>query len=102
LWSIARFDLRLGEDEFLCMIPAALELLMRRLQVHDRKQVTGGAMVSAELWNEPFTAAHFLPELPEERIRREREEALANLPPTAEQFEAYKKQLFANVPKKKG
>jgi hypothetical protein len=91
------------------MIPAALELLMRRLQVHDRKRVTGGAMVSAELWNiardrekhpEPFTAAHFLPELPEERIRREREEARANLPPSAAEFEAYKKRLFANVPKK--
>ena len=96
------------------MIPAALELLMRRLQVHDRKRVTGGAMVSAELWNialassetarekhpEAFTAADFLPELPEERIRREREEARANLPPTAAEFEAYKKRLFANVPKK--
>jgi len=92
------------------MIPAALELLMRRLQVHDRKRLTGGAMVAAELWNiardrekhpEPFNASDFLPELPEERTRREREEARAKLPPTKEEFEAYKKRLLAGVPSSK-
>jgi hypothetical protein len=97
------------------MMPAALELLMRRLQVHDRKRVTPGAMVAAELWNiavaqssdenrqkhpEHFSASDFLPELPEERARREREEARAKLPPTKEEFEAYKKRLLAGVPRK--
>jgi hypothetical protein len=92
------------------MLPAALELLIRRLAVRDRKQVTGAAMVCAELWNiardrekhpEAFSASDFLPELPEARAQREREEALAKLPPTAEQLAAYKERLFGHLGKKK-
>jgi hypothetical protein len=109
LWSIARVDLALSEYEFLSMLPVALELLMRRLMVRDRKQMTPGAMVSAELWNiardrdkhpEAFNASDFLPELPEARRRREREEALAALPPTPEALELYKQRLFGHRMKK--
>lgn len=88
---------------------------MRRLAIRDRKRITGAAMVSAELWNiardrekhpEPFDASDFLPELPEERIRREREyrraHALAGQPPTKEelaQLAMYKERLFKNLKK---
>jgi hypothetical protein len=100
------------------MLPAALELLMRRLQVRDRKHMISGAMVSAELWNiafasspearekhpEQFTAKDFLPELPEERRRREKEyaraQALAALPPSAEELAGYKERLMKGVPRK--
>jgi hypothetical protein len=113
LWSIARADLGLSDDEFLEMIPAALELLMRRLEVWDRKALYGAAMICAEQWNigrdrekhpEPFTAKHFLPELPEDRARREREAAehfaeLARpidvLGKDKEQFEQFKAGLIA-------
>jgi hypothetical protein len=100
------------------MLPAALELLMRRLQARDRKHMISGAMVSAELWNiafssspearekhpEAFTAHDFLPELPEERRRREKEyaraQALAALPPSAEELSLYKERLMQGVPRK--
>lgn len=101
------------------MMPAALELLMRRLEARDRKWMLSGAMVSAELWNivrfryaevreehpEAFTASDFLPELAAERRQREKEyaraQALAALPPSAEEFAAYKERLFAGLPKPK-
>ena len=44
LWAIARVDLRLSEREFLSLSPAALDLLMERLAILDRKanlQVAG-------------------------------------------------------------
>ena len=95
------------------MIPAALELLMRRLQVWDRKALHGAAMISAELWNsagmhidrekhpDPFSAKDFLPELPEERIRREaEEEAERTRPVNPEQFAQFKAGLTALTKKK--
>ena len=109
----------LSEDEFLRMMPAALELLMRRLGARDRKWMLSGAMVSAELWNvvrfryaeareehpEVFTARDFLPELAAERRHREKEyaraQALAARPPSPEEFAAWKARIFAGVPKPK-
>jgi len=92
------------------MIPAALELLMRRLQVRDRKALHGAAMVAAELWNiardrekhpESFSAKDFLPELPEERARREaEEEEIRTAPIDAAQFAAFKAGLLG-IGKKK-
>jgi hypothetical protein len=94
------------------MIPAVLELLMRRLQVWDRKALHGPAMVAAELWNsagvhlnrekfpEGITAKHFLVELPEERVRREAEEEAERARPiNPEQFNAFKAGLFAMTKK---
>jgi hypothetical protein len=113
LWAIARIDLQLGEEEFLSLLPAALELLMRRLEIRDRKRLLPGAMVSAELWNihrdrekhpDSFSALDFLPELPEERRRREqehaREQARTAQPPTSEQLAAFKARLLAGHQKK--
>jgi len=97
------------------MIPAALELLMRRLQIWDRKALHGAAMICAEVWNAAgmhldreklpngMTAKDFLSELPEERARREAEEVreleeLARpidvLGADKEQFEQYKAGLM--------
>jgi hypothetical protein len=85
------------------MIPAALELLMRRLQVWDRKALHGAAMICAEQWNivrdrklhpDPLTAADFLPELPEARAEREaEEELLRTAPETSPQFALFKASL---------
>jgi hypothetical protein len=93
------------DDEFLQMIPAALELLMRRLQVWDRKALHGAAMICAEQWNivrdrklhpDPLTATDFLPELPEERARREaEEEVLRTAPETSPHFARFKANLSA-------
>jgi hypothetical protein len=98
-------DLGLSDDEFLEMTPAALTLLMRRLEVRDRKALHGAAMVNAEQWNiardrnthpEAFTPADFLPELPEERERREAEEwERLNAPIDPQQFAALKAGLLA-------
>lgn len=90
------------------MIPAALELLMRRLQMKDRKALHGAAMICAEVWNAAgmhldrekapngMAAKDFLAELPEERARREaEEEAERTRPVTKEQFAAYKEGLMA-------
>jgi hypothetical protein len=95
------------------MIPAALELLMRRLQVRDRKALHGAAMVSAELWNSAgmhldreklphgVSAKEFLPELPEERMHREAEEQAERVRPiNKEQFNAFKEGLLALTKKK--
>jgi hypothetical protein len=103
LWSIARVDLGLNEDEFLEMVPAALELLMRRLQMKDRKALHGPAMICAETWNaagmnlnrttfpDGLAACDFLPELPEDRARREAdEELLRTAPQDSPQFAAFK------------
>jgi hypothetical protein len=97
----------LGDDEFLSVIPAALELLMRRLQVHDRKALHGPAMVCAEVWNaagmhldrdklpEGLVPKDFLPELPEERMQRlVEEEEERNYVPTAEELAAFKERLM--------
>jgi hypothetical protein len=96
----------LGDDEFLSVIPAALELLMRRLQVHDRKALHGPAMVCAEVWNaagmhldrdklpEGLVPKDFLPELPEERAQRlADEEEERNYVPTAEELAAFKERF---------
>ena len=85
------------------MIPAALELLMRRLQVKDRKALHGAAMVCAETWNaagmhldreklpQGMAPKDFLVELPEERARREAEdEAERTRPINPEQFASFK------------
>lgn len=98
-------DLGLSDDEFLSMSPAALGLLMRRLEVRDHKSLHGAAMVCAEQWNiardrnkhpEGFTAAAFLPELPEERARREaEEEARRTAPIDPAQFAAFKASLLS-------
>jgi hypothetical protein len=87
------------------MIPAALELLMRRLQIRDRKALHGAAMICAETWNiardrnkhpDGFTATDFLPELPEERARREAdEEVMRTAPETTAQFASFKEGLSA-------
>jgi hypothetical protein len=105
------------------MIPAALELLMRRLEVHDRKALHGAAMICAELWNaagmhldrdklpEGLAPKDFLPELPEERARREAEEeeqrkaadeviAKARAGESPEQFTSFKERWGALVKKK--
>lgn len=79
---------------------------MRRLEVRDRKAMTGAAMVSAELWNinrdrerhpEPFTASDFLPETAADRRRRAQKALDAEKPPSDEDFEAYKAALFASM-----
>jgi len=101
-------DLGISEDEFLQMIPAALELLMRRLQVHDRKALHGAAMICAEVWNsagmnldrhklpEGMAPKDFLPELPEDRIRREaEEEVLRTAPASSPHFASFKAGLTA-------
>jgi len=90
------------------MIPAALELLMRRLQVHDRKALHGAAMICAEVWNsagmnldrdklpEGMAPKDFLPELPEDRIRREaEEEVLRTAPASSPHFASFKAGLTA-------
>jgi hypothetical protein len=90
------------------MIPAALDLLMRRLEVHDRKALHGAAMICAEVWNsagqkidrtklpEGMTPKDFLPELPEERSRREaEEEAERKRPINPEQFAQFKAGLVS-------
>ena len=90
------------------MIPVALELLMRRLQVKDRKALHGSAMVCAEVWNAAgksldtekrpngVSPKDFLPELPEERIHREAEEAAELARPIdPEQFASFKAGLLA-------
>jgi hypothetical protein len=104
------------------MIPAALELLMRRLEIHDRKALHGAAMVCAEVWNstghfdrEQFPHGvppkQFLPELPEEQARREAEEeaerkaadeviAKARAGESPEQFTSFKERWGALVKKK--
>lgn len=78
---------------------------MRRLEVRDRKALHGAAMVCAEQWNiardrrehpEAFTAADFLPELPEERARREAEEdAIRTAPIDPAAFAAFKAGLLS-------
>jgi hypothetical protein len=98
-------DLGLTDAEFLEMSPAALTLLLRRLDVRDRKALHGAAMVNAEQWNiardrdkhpEAFTPADFLPELPEERDRREAdEEARRTAPIDPAAFEAFKQGLLS-------
>lgn len=87
------------------MIPVALELLMRRLQIRDRKALHGAAMICAEVWNaagqkldrdktpDGLAAKDFLPELPEERARREAEEWTALSQPM--DFSAIDKAQFA-------
>jgi hypothetical protein len=98
----------LSDDEFLQMIPVALELLMRRLQVKDRKALHGAAMVCAETWNsagmrldrektpQGAVPKDFLPELPEERVRREAEEEAERARPIdPEQFATFKAGLLA-------
>jgi hypothetical protein len=116
LWAIARADLGLTDIEFLQMIPAALELLMRRLQVRDRKALHGAAMICAEVWNaagkeldrqklpDGMAPKDFLPELPEERIRREadedEEEEARKAPPDATDFARFKEGLLALTRKK--
>jgi hypothetical protein len=90
------------------MIPAALELLMRRLQIRDRKALHGAAMICAEVWNAAgmhldreklpngIAAKDFLAELPEERARREAEEEAERARPIdKEQFAAFKEGLLA-------
>jgi hypothetical protein len=90
------------------MVPAALELLMRRLQVRDRKALHGAAMICAEVWNaagkeldrtklpDGMAPKDFLPELPEDRIRREaEEEMLRDSPATTPQFASFKASLTA-------
>jgi hypothetical protein len=53
---------------------------------------------------ELFTAHDFLPELPEERRRREKEyaraQALAALPPSEEELALYKDRLMQGIPRK--
>jgi hypothetical protein len=95
------------------MIPVALELLMRRLAVWDRKALHGAAMICAETWNasghlnhekfpEGIAAKAFLTELPEERIRREAEEEAERARPIDPgQFNAFKAGLLALTEKKK-
>lgn len=110
MWSIARADLGLSDSEFLQIVPAALELLMRRLQVWDRKALHGAAMICAEVWNsagmhidrekhpDPFSAQDFLPE---EAARREaEEEAERSRPINPEQFAQFKAGLVALTKKK--
>jgi hypothetical protein len=94
------------------MIPAALELLMRRLEVWDRKALHGPAMICAETWNssgnlsrekfpEGIAPKAFLAELPEERARREaEEEAERSRPIDPGQFNAFKAGLLALTVKK--
>jgi hypothetical protein len=105
------------------MIPAALELLMRRLEIHDRKALHGAAMICAEVWNaagmhldrdklpEGLSPKDFLPELPEERARREEEEeearkaadlviAKARAGESPEQFASFKERWGALAKKK--
>ena len=95
------------------MIPAALELLMRRLQVRDRKALHGAAMICAEVWNAAgmhvdrdkipggLVPKDFLPELPEERAQRlAEEEEERNYVPSAEELAEFKKALMS-APKKR-
>jgi len=91
------------------MYPAALELLMDRLAVRDRKMLTGSAMVCAEQWNiardraahpESFTAADFLPETREMRRQRLQAEADAMKPPSPDALAAWKAQ-FVSIGKTK-
>jgi hypothetical protein len=101
----------LSDDEFLQMIPAALELLMRRLQVWDRKALHGAAMICAETWNsagmsidrkkrpEGFVPKDFLPETHEDRREREAAEEEARQPPSKEQIEQFKASLMALHPR---
>jgi hypothetical protein len=51
LWAIARFDLRLSEEEYLEMPPIALDALLARAAIADRKALFPGAMVCATLCN---------------------------------------------------
>lgn len=86
------------------MTPVALEYLLRRLARIDRKRLVGAAMICAELYNttidrkahpEAFTAADFLPELPEERRARELEiEAVRTAPIDPKAFAAWKGNLL--------
>ena len=84
---------------------------MRRLQIKDRKALHGPAMVCAEVWNsagmhldreklpEGMAPKDFLAELPEERARREAEEAaeLAR-PVNPDQFASFKAGLTMLTP----
>lgn len=89
----------LSEAEFLSMSPAALDLLLERLAVIDRKanlQIAGlradycSVHRNPEKRAEGYTAADFLPELREETEQREREEVEAQRTPTPEEFAAWR------------
>lgn len=101
----------MSDDEFLGISPAAFDALLRRLQVRDRKGIQGSAMICAEMYNlmrdrqmhpDPFCAADFLPEIPEERARRlAEEEASRNAPIDPVAFAAFKEGLLS-IGKKPG
>ena len=105
MWAIARIDLRLTDTEFYGMAPAMFDLLACRIEAHERIAMTRSAWIRAELYNvngaskdrEPFTAADFLPETVGERRSRLHAEEMAKLPPSPEQFAAWKAGLTQTI-----
>lgn len=71
MWSAARIDLGLTDEEFLLISPTALGALFDRSMIRRRESRYGFAMVCAEIWNvnnnwdknpSGFSADNFMPD----------------------------------------
>jgi hypothetical protein len=56
LWSIGRFDLRLGEKEFWSLTPKLFNLLLERKEAADRQEFLRSGIIAAAVVN--FSMCH--------------------------------------------